>query len=332
MTTHRILPSRNPDHGLFGTLTTCPQRERRSVEVWVLASTLIAKAIRANSEDTMIGIRDFLDSRMGRHFADDVVGHMIGCNIDSETAIRSSIRTWQDWRISRQTECDEGIPAGLPYLIAGCSTSLSRPLWPRATDQPRHSIPRQEAKMPKLTDTQTIVLSRAATRPGNLAMPLPEGLHGAAAQKAVTAMITRGWLEEVEANLRRGEPMWRETGDGHGATLIATEAGLQAIGIEPVVASAVASARKAKPKPEAAQASDNAATPKPVAIRAGTKQAQIIEMLQRPEGASIAELVKVTRWQPHTLRGAISGALKKKLGLMITTVKEDDRGAVYRIG
>ena len=46
--------------------------------------------------------------------------------------------------------------------------------------------------MPKLTDTQTIVLSRAASRPGNLAMPLPEGLHGAAAQKAVTAMITRG--------------------------------------------------------------------------------------------------------------------------------------------
>ena len=46
--------------------------------------------------------------------------------------------------------------------------------------------------MPKLTDTQTIVLSRAATRPGNLAMPLPEGLNGAAAKMAVTAMINRG--------------------------------------------------------------------------------------------------------------------------------------------
>ncbi len=40
-------------------------------------------------------------------------------------------------------------------------------------------------------------------------------------------MIARGWLEEVEANLRRGEPMWRETGNGHGTTLIATEAGLE---------------------------------------------------------------------------------------------------------
>ena len=90
--------------------------------------------------------------------------------------------------------------------------------------------------MPKLTDTQTIVLSRAATRPGNLAMPLPDGLHGAAAKKAVAAMISRGWLEEVEADLRRKDPLWRETGDGHGTTLIATEAGLEAIGIEPVVA------------------------------------------------------------------------------------------------
>lgn len=116
MTTPAILPSRNPDHGFFGTLTTCPERDRRSVEVWVLASTLIAKAIRATTEEDMIGIRDFLDSRMGRHFADDVVGNMVGCKIDSETAIKSAIRRWQDWRISRQLERDEGIPEGLPYL------------------------------------------------------------------------------------------------------------------------------------------------------------------------------------------------------------------------
>ena len=116
MTSPAIPPSRNPDHGFFGTLTTCPERDRRSVEVWALASTQIAKAIRATTEEEMIGIRDFLDSRMGRHFADDVVGNMVGCKIDSETAIRSAIHTWQDWRISRQLERDEGIPEGLPYL------------------------------------------------------------------------------------------------------------------------------------------------------------------------------------------------------------------------
>lgn len=181
------------------------------------------------------------------------------------------------------------------------------------------------------SDTQSLILSRAATRPGNLALPLPEGLVGAAAKMVVGKMIARGWLEEVEANLRRGEPMWRETGDGHGTTLIATEAGLEAIGIEPLVASAVASARKTKPRPEPAQKSDNTDTAKPIAIRAGTKQAQIIGMLKRPEGATITEIVGATGWLAHTVRGSIAGALKKKLGLPVTSEKIEGRGTVYRL-
>jgi hypothetical protein len=188
--------------------------------------------------------------------------------------------------------------------------------------------------MPKLTDTQSIILSRAATRPGNLAMPLPDGLHGAAARMAVSHMIKRGWLEEIEANPRRGEPLWRETGDGHGTTLIATEAGLEAIGIEPVVASTMANLRKAKSgaATEAAPAEvETTVAPKPVAIRSGTKQAQIIALLQRPEGATVAEIAADTMWLPHTVRGAISGALKKKLGLPITSEKVEGRGFVYRL-
>jgi hypothetical protein len=185
--------------------------------------------------------------------------------------------------------------------------------------------------MTTLSDTQSLILSRAATRPGNLALPLPEGLVGAAANMVVGKMIARGWLEEVEANLRRGEPIWRETGDGHGTTLIATEAGLEAIGIEPVVASAVANARKVRPRPNAAQAPDDANTAKPVAIRAGTKQAQIIAMLQRPEGATVAEMVEASGWLAHTVRGCISGALKKKLGLPITAEKVEGRGTVYKL-
>ena len=116
MTTTPILPSQNEDYGFFRTLTACPERDRRSADVWTLASRLIAEAVGANSEDEMIGIRDFLDSRMGRHFADDVVGNMAGCNIGLEAAIASAIRRWQGWRISRQTEREEGISAGLPYL------------------------------------------------------------------------------------------------------------------------------------------------------------------------------------------------------------------------
>ena len=190
--------------------------------------------------------------------------------------------------------------------------------------------------MPKLTDTQAIILSRAASRPDNLAMPLPEGLAGAAAKMAVAKMIERGWLEEVDANLRRGEPLWRETGDGHGTTLIATEAGLAAIGIEPVVANTVTNLRKAQLK-LASKLEDAPATtpdpeaPKPIAIRAGTKQAEVIALIQRPEGASIAEIVETTGWLAHSARGLISGGLKKKLNLPITAEKVAGRGTVYKL-
>jgi hypothetical protein len=183
------------------------------------------------------------------------------------------------------------------------------------------------------SDTQSLILFRAATRPGNLALPLPEGLVGAAARMVVGKMIARGWLEleEVEAASSRGEPLWRESGDGFATTLIATEAGLEAIGIEPLVASAVTSARTANPKPATTQTPDATDTAKPVAIRAGTRQAQIIAMLQRPEGATVAEMVAATSWQSHTVRGCISGALKKKLGLPIAAEKVEGRGTIYRL-
>jgi hypothetical protein len=68
------------------------------------------------------------------------------------------------------------------------------------------------------------------------------------------------------------------------------------------------------------------------APRTNTKQAQLIEMLRRPEGASIAEVVAAMQWQAHTVRGAIAGALKKKLGLKVESEKVDaERGRVYRI-
>jgi hypothetical protein len=190
--------------------------------------------------------------------------------------------------------------------------------------------------LPKLTDTQSIILSRAATRPSNLAMPLPEGLAGAAAKMAVTKMIERGWLEEVEANLRRGEPLWRETGDGHGTTLIATEAGLAAIGIEPVVATTMTNLRKAKLEVVSApqdspETPADPTTPKPISIRTGTKQATIIALLQRPEGASINEIVEATGWAQHSARGMISGGLKKKLGFDVATTSDEQRGRIYHI-
>jgi hypothetical protein len=176
--------------------------------------------------------------------------------------------------------------------------------------------------MTKLTETQTIILGAGAQRPENIALPLPKGLAGAAAKMAVTKMIKKGWLQEVDANLRRSEPFWRETGDGHGTTLIVTEAGLLAIGIEPVVVKAVAAIRKSCAETTA---------PKVPTIRTGTKQATLIAMLRTQDGATIEEIKAATGWQSHTVRGAISGAVKKKLGLQVTTERVKGRGQVYSL-
>lgn len=98
--------------------------------------------------------------------------------------------------------------------------------------------------MTQLSDTQAIILSAAAQRPEHIALPLPESLRGGAAAKVIGAMLAKGLLEEAEADMRKGEPVWRETGDGHGVTLVATEAGLAAIGIEPDTAAAAESILK----------------------------------------------------------------------------------------
>ena len=109
-----------------------------------------------------------------------------------------------------------------------------------------------------------------------------------------------------------------------------------AIGIEPVVATTMTNLRKAKlelvsaPK-DAPETPADPVTAKPIAIRAGTKQAAIIALLERPEGASISEISNMTGWAPHSARGMIAGALKKRLGLQISTSSQDKRGRVYHI-
>jgi hypothetical protein len=178
--------------------------------------------------------------------------------------------------------------------------------------------------MPKLTDTQGQILTAGAQHPRNLALPLPKGLVGAAAKMAVGKMVDCGWLLEVEANIRRGDPLWREKGEGRGTTLVVTDAGLLAVGIDPVVVQTMATIRvKAK--------AGSDAEPKAPSPRGGTKQAHLIEMLRLPEGATLVEITAAMQWQSHTARAVISSALRKKLGLSVTSAKEGSRGMVYRI-
>lgn len=91
--------------------------------------------------------------------------------------------------------------------------------------------------------------------------------------------------------------------------------------------------KKTQPaSPKAAKPGRRATNTTPVPpARAGTKQALLIDLLKRKNGATIADLVKATGWQRHSVRGAISGTLKKKLGLAVTSENLKGRGRVYRI-
>lgn len=68
--------------------------------------------------------------------------------------------------------------------------------------------------MTHLSDTQALILSAAAQRPQHIALPLPDSLRGGAAAKVVGAIISKGFLEEMGADMRKSEPVWRETRDG----------------------------------------------------------------------------------------------------------------------
>jgi len=188
--------------------------------------------------------------------------------------------------------------------------------------------------MTKLSDTQLAILNAACKRDNGRVLPLPDRLKGGAATKVVDSLIAKGLVAEVDA--KRGEPAWRQPGDGHAVTLAITKAGLAALGITPdeapQPAAQAAGKRKAAKAPSAPKTEPTAATDaQGVKIRIGTKQALLIDLLRRPEGATIAEIVDATGWQAHTVRGAMAGALKKKLGLVITSKKDETRGRVYRI-
>lgn len=187
-----------------------------------------------------------------------------------------------------------------------------------------------------LSDTQLVVLSAACQRPDANVYPLPLKLPGGAAAKVLGALLKQELIEEVQA---KGEDtVWREDKKRGRLTLRATPAAFKALGIDPAKtpaedaagieetgAEADSSARGARKK-DRRKAADK--TPR---ARADSKQAKLVEMLKRREGATIEEIVKALDWQAHTVRGAIAGALKKKLGLNVISEKQDGRGRVYRI-
>jgi hypothetical protein len=191
--------------------------------------------------------------------------------------------------------------------------------------------------MAKLSDTQAIILSAASQRRDGNLLPLPGSLRGGAAAKVVTALLARGLVEVwVLDSTTKDDAVWCNPDDGRHVLLLITDAGRAALGIdatsapvgaeEGVEAASAVQGRRAR-----SRAAEAAAKAAPRRTREATKQALLIGLLDRPEGATIEEIVGATGWQPHTVRGAFAGALKKRLGLTITSEKREGRGRVYRI-
>lgn len=106
MTTKQTIPAtQNESWGFFGAMND------NASAVWPIAMTAISDA----TSQPLESVRLFLDSRYGRHFADDVLNEMFHGS-DLASAIAQATQRWMGWTIGRQTSKQYGIPKGLPYL------------------------------------------------------------------------------------------------------------------------------------------------------------------------------------------------------------------------
>lgn len=184
----------------------------------------------------------------------------------------------------------------------------------------------------KLTDSQLVILSAASNRDGGLVLPLPVSLtlNKGSAAIVLKSLLGRGLITEVTA--RPGSEIWRENDDGERLTLRLTEAGVRVLGLDPEGLN-LPSGCSPRCSEFAAEAADGDAGPegRPALPASGTKLASILALLQRQQGATLEELTAATGWQAHSVRGAISGAIRRKLGLAVKAEVMEGRGRTYRI-
>ncbi|MEZ0191166.1 DUF3489 domain-containing protein [Ralstonia solanacearum] len=151
----------------------------------------------------------------------------------------------------------------------------------------------------QLTPTQHAILAYAIQNTGGKIEWFPDNIKGGARKKVFEGMVKRDLIAASGDD-------WLVAAEGYGTL------GLEA------------------PQPEAAAAEPDAPRKAP-RTRENSKQAKVIEMLRRSGGATVSQICQETDWQAHTVRGMFAGALKKKLGLTITSEKTSDGERVYRI-
>lgn len=181
--------------------------------------------------------------------------------------------------------------------------------------------------MTTLTDTQLVMLSAAAQREDH-GLVLPERLKGQAARKSVERLLRLGFIEEIAASGTL--PVWRRDDEGSYALRI-TALGLSAIGNKPEgTEEGGEAAHEDRPGP----AADGPANTPPLGAatppRSGSKQALVVALLSREQGATLADLTTATGWLPHTARAALTGLRHK--GYALTSHKDKGSPRLYHIG
>ena len=180
-----------------------------------------------------------------------------------------------------------------------------------------------------LTPAQHAILAKAINTSSGKIEWFPDNIKGGARKKVLDGMFNRAlittdgtdWFVAAEGYDALGMPRTGvNTGIGQWEAnldqIIANAEGTQAAASDPEMEAAVAAAEATWVKPR---------------TRDNSKQAEVIRMLQRPEGATIGQICTATGWQAHTVRGTFAGAFKKKLGLTIVSDKPQGGERVYRI-
>lgn len=168
----------------------------------------------------------------------------------------------------------------------------------------------------KLTTSQQTILAHATSREGGAILPLPKAVR---LNKGAATLVLKSLLKHklvAERPAEEGDEAWRKAKDGARFALAITKVGIDAVG--------------AVPRAQTAPKSKTAARKAPVA-RPGSKLAILIGLLSRKGGATVEEAAAATGWQHHSVRGAISGALKKKMSLDVTATADAKRGRVYKL-
>ena len=163
----------------------------------------------------------------------------------------------------------------------------------------------------QLTPAQHAILAYALEHNAGKISWYPDNIKGGARQKVTDGLFKRALITYDGTD-------WFVAAEGYDALGRARPAPAPVVP-DPETEAAVAAA-------EASWAKDS----KP-RTRESSKQAEVVRMLQRPEGATIAQICDATGWQAHTVRGTFAGALKKKLGLTITSDKVKGAERVYRV-